>query len=180
MVTKEDLAKAILDLNKSQKEMGERLEKSQNDTNKQIKKTEATVEKIAKLIGNVSNNQGHIAEEFFYNSISANPTLNCIDYDFTDKNITRKRFGIEDEFDMVLINGKDVAIIETKYKAHSKDIIKLVTKKLENFKILYPEYKNYSHHLALASFHINDDVKKEAKNNNVILLQRKGDLIETI
>ncbi|MBL0702975.1 MAG: hypothetical protein JJV95_03200, partial [Sulfurospirillum sp.] len=103
-----------------------------------------------------------------------------IDYDFTDKNITRRRFGIEDEFDMVLINSKDVAIIETKYKAHSKDIVKLVTKKLENFKILYPEYKNYSHHLALASFHINDDVKKEAKRNNIILLQRKGDLIETI
>ncbi|MBL0687479.1 MAG: hypothetical protein JJV95_06715 [Sulfurospirillum sp.] len=61
---------------------------------------------------------------------------------------------------MVLINSKDVAIIETKYKAHSKDIVKLVTKKLENFKILYLEYKNYSHHLALASFHINDDVKK--------------------
>jgi hypothetical protein len=180
MVTKEDLANAILDLKISQKEMGERLEKSQNETNIQMKKTEATVEKIAKLIGNVSNNQGNIVEEFFYNSISANPTLNGINYDFTDKNITRKRFGIEDEFDMVLINGKDVAIIETKYKAHSKDIIKLVTKKLENFKILYPEYKDYSHHLALASFHINDDVKKEAKNNNVILLQRKGDLIETI
>ncbi|MEA1893282.1 MAG: hypothetical protein U9N33_11315 [Campylobacterota bacterium] len=187
MVTKEDLAKAILDLNKSQKEMGERLEKSQNETNEQRKKTEATVEKVSKqigrvskLVGNISNNQGDIAEEFFYNSISANPTLNGIDYDFTDKNITRKRFGIEDEFDMVLIDGKDVAIIETKYKAHSKDVIKLVTKKLENFKILYPEYKDYSHHLALASFHINDDVKKEAKSNNVILLQRKGDLIETI
>ena len=173
MVTKEDLAKAILRLEISQENMNDRMDKRQA-------KTEATVEKVAKLIGNVSNNQGHIAEEFFYNSISANPTLNGINYDFTDKNITRKRFGIEDEFDMVLINGKDVAIIETKYKAHSKDIIKLVTKKLENFKILYPEYKDYSHHLALASFHINDDVKKEAKKNNVILLQRKGDLIETI
>jgi hypothetical protein len=173
MVTKEDLAKAILDLKTSQKEMNDNMDKRQA-------KTEATVEKVAKLIGNISNNQGQIAEEFFYNSISANPTLNGINYDFTDKNITRKRFGIEDEFDMVLINGKDVAIIETKYKAHSKDIIKLVTKKLENFKILYTEYKDYSHHLALASFHINDDVKKEAKKNNIILLQRKGDLIETI
>ena len=79
-----------------------------------------------------------------------------------------------------MVNGKDIAIIETKYKAHSTDIEKLVTKKLDNFKKLYPEYKDYSHHLALASFYINDDVKKVAKNNNVILLQRKGDLIETI
>ncbi|MBL0702926.1 MAG: hypothetical protein JJV95_02935, partial [Sulfurospirillum sp.] len=97
MVTKEDLANAILDLKISQKASDERLNK------------------LGKLIGNVSNNQGDIAEEFFYNSISANPKLNGIDYDFTDKNITRRRFGIEDEFDMVLINSKDVAIIETKY-----------------------------------------------------------------
>ncbi len=180
MVTKEDLANAILDLNKSQKEMGEKFKISQIEMDKRQAKTEATVQRVAKLVGNISNNQGDIAEEFFYNSLSCNPMLNGIKYDITDKNITRKRFGIEDEFDMVLINGKDVAIIETKYKAHSKDIIKLVTKKLENFKILYPEYKDYAHHLALASFHINDDVKKEAKNNNIILLQRKGDLIETL
>jgi hypothetical protein len=127
MVIREDLAKAILDLKTSQKEMNDNMDKRQA-------KTETTVEKVAKLIGNISNNQGQIAEEFFYNSISANPTLNGINYDFTGQNITRKRFDIEDEFDMVLINGKDVAIIETKYKAHSSDIIKLVTKKLETLK----------------------------------------------
>jgi hypothetical protein len=184
MVTKEDLANAILDLKTSQKEMNtrydNRLKLSDEKWEKRHAKTEATVEKVAKLIGNVSNNQGYIAEEFFYNSLSSNPTLNGINYDFTDKNASRKRNGIEDEFDILMVNGKDIVIIETKYKAHSTDIEKLVTKKLDNFKKLYPEYKNYSHHLTLASFYINDDVKKEAKNNNVILLQRKGDLIETI
>jgi hypothetical protein len=45
---------------------------------------------------------------------------------------------------------------------------------------LYPEYGNYNHHLGLASFNMNDDVKKMAAENNVILLQRKGELIETI
>ena len=58
MVTKEDLANAILDLKISQKEIDERWEK-------RYAKTEATVEKVAKLIGNVSNNQGDAAEEFF-------------------------------------------------------------------------------------------------------------------
>ena len=44
---------------------------------------------------------------------------------------------------------------------------------------LYPEYKDYIHHLGLASFYITDTVKEEALSNNVIVLQRKGDLIET-
>ena len=52
--------------------------------------------------------------------------------------------------------------------------------KYENFKKLYPEYKDYNHHLGLASFYINDDVKDEALNNNIMLLERKGDIIETI
>ena len=173
MLTKEDLANALLDLKISQDEMNDRMDRRQA-------KTEATVDRVAKLVGNVSNNQGYIAEEFFYNSISSNPILNGIRYDFTDKNASRKRGGVEDEFDILMVNGKDIAIIETKYKAHSSDIKKLVNKKHENFKKLYPEYKDYSHHLALASFYINNDVKKEAKNNNVILLQRKGDLIEII
>jgi len=80
----------------------------------------------------------------------------------------------------VLINGKDIAIIETKYKAHTSDVEKLIHRKYTNFKKLYPEYKNYTHHLGLASFNINEDVKDFAAKNNVILLQRKSDIIETI
>ncbi|MBL0703598.1 MAG: hypothetical protein JJV95_06430, partial [Sulfurospirillum sp.] len=126
MVTKEDLANAILDLKISQKASDERYDKRQAKEDKrhakrQIEKdkrdaeAEKRLDELGELIGDVSNDPEYIAEEFFYNSISANPKLNDIDYDFTDKNITRRRFGIEDEFDMVLINSKDVAIIETKY-----------------------------------------------------------------
>jgi len=88
--------------------------------------------------------------------------------------------NIEDEYDILLVNGKDVAIIETKYKAHTSDVEKLITKKYENFRKLYPEYSNYKHHLGLASFNINEDVKELALKNGVMILQRKGDIIETI
>jgi phage anti-repressor protein len=166
MITKEDLAQAILDLKSELKSSQE--------------KSDRRLDRVAKLVGNISNNQGDIAEEFFYNSMKAKPSLAGIDYDFIDKNVTRSKNNIEDEYDILLVNGKDIAIIETKYKAHTSDIEKLVTKKYENFKKLYPEYKDYNHHLGLASFYINDDVKENALENNMILLQRKGDLIETI
>jgi hypothetical protein len=169
MITKEDLAKAILELKESQAE-----------TDKLMKETQKTLKKVTKLVGNISNNQGDIAEEFFYNSLENNPTLAGIDYDFIDKNAHRSKNKIEDEYDIFLVNGNDIAIIEVKYKAHKNDVEKLINKKYENFKILYPEYKNYNHHLGLASFNINEDVKEEAAKNNIILLQRKGDLIETI
>jgi predicted ribosome-associated RNA-binding protein Tma20 len=69
---------------------------------------------------------------------------------------------------------------ETDKQMKKTDVEKLINKKYENFKILYPEYKNYNHHLGLASFNINESVKDIALKNNVILLQRKDDLIETI
>jgi len=40
---------------------------------------------------------------------------------------------VEDEYDIVMINGKDIAIIEVRYKAHESDLEKLLTKKHENF-----------------------------------------------
>ncbi len=194
MITKEDLTQAILD-------MGNRLEKSNNKlnishnklaesqaktdeqmkkTDEQMKKTDARLDRVAKLVGNISNNQGDIAEEFFWNTISSSPILNGIKYDSSHKNAHKRIGDIEDEYDILMVNGKDIAIIEVKYKAHTKDIKRLINEKYTNFKKLYLEYKNYHHHLALASFNINDDVKKMAKENNVLLLQRKGDLIETI
>jgi hypothetical protein len=169
MVTKEDLAQAIMELKAS----GLRLEESQ-------KKSDRRLDKVAKLVGNISNNQGDIAEEFFYNSLKAKPSMAGINYDYIDKNVTRSKNKIEDEYDILLVNGKDVAIVEVKYKAHENDVERLINKKYENFKKLYPEYKDYNHHLGLASFNMNDDVKELASKNNVILLQRKGDLIETI
>ena len=108
------------------------------------------------------------------------PILNGVHYDFIEPNAHRRKNKIEDEYDILLVNGKDIAIVEVKYKAHTNDVERLINKKYTNFKKLYPEYKDYNHHLGLASFNINDDVKESASQNNVILLQRKGDIIETI
>ena len=191
MVTQEQLAQAILDMGKrleasleaSQKNSDEQMKKTDEQlrqTDEKMKETQETLKRVTKLVGNISNNQGDIAEEFFYNSLADKPSLAGINYDFIDKNVTRRKDKIEDEYDILLVNGKDIAIIETKYKAHQKDIDRLINKKYENFKKLYPEYKDYNHHLGLASFYINDDVKDKALNNNVILLQRKGDIVETI
>ena len=183
MITQEQLAQAILELKTSQQKTDEQMKKTDEQmkkTDEQMKKTDERLNKVAKLVGNISNNQGDIAEEFFYNSLKAKPSMAGINYDFIEPNAHRSKDKIEDEYDILLVNGKDIAIIEVKYKAHQNDVEKLIHKKHENFKKLYPEYKNYTHHLGLASFNMNKDVKELASKNNVTLLQRKGDIIETI
>ena len=159
---------------------------AQAKTDEQMKRTDEKFEELrisnktmGKLLGNISNNQGDVAEEFFYNSLAHTQTLAGIHYDFVDKNMTRTSNGISDEYDIVMINGKDIAIIEVKYKAHESDLEKLLTKKYENFKTLFPMYKDYNHHLVLATFSLYDDLKEKALANGVTVLQRKGDTIES-
>jgi len=148
-------------------------------TDEQIKRNEAKLTKIVVLVGNIGNNQGDVAEEFFYNSLEDKKDLAGVHYDFIDKNWKSSTKNLCDEFDIVMVNGKDIAIIEVKYKAHEADLEKLLTKKQTNFKELFPLYKDYTHHLALASFYMPQELKEKALENNVIVLQRKGDVIET-
>jgi Holliday junction resolvase-like predicted endonuclease len=155
---------------------------SQAKTDEQMKRNDerltAKLERIGITLGNIGNNQGSVAEEFFFNSLKATQTLAGIHYDSVDKNLTRAANGIEDEFDIVMVNGKDIAIVEVKYKAHEADLTKLLTQKYENFKKLFPVYKDYTHHLVLATFSLYDELKEQALAQGVTVLQRKGDVIE--
>ena len=188
MITAEQLAQAMLDLKDELKtsriESDKRMEASQRELKQNLeasqKESERKLNKVSKLVGNMSNSQGEVAEEFFYNYLKDDPSLAGINYDFIEANAHRKKDKTEDEYDILLVNGKDIAIIETKYKAHTKDVEKLINIKYKNFKKLYPEYKNYNHHLGLASFKMNEEVKNLALENNVMLLQRKGKIIKTI
>lgn len=42
------------------------------------------------------------------------------------------------------INGKDIVVVEVKNKLRNHDIEKFLTKQLPNFKILFPQYKDYN------------------------------------
>ena len=175
-MTDQDLKDLVASLAVQSQKTDQQLAKTEKELNKLLK----SHKQLGKMVGGISNNQGDVAEEFFYNSLAAKPTVNGITYDFIDKNITRRKGETEDEFDIVMVNGKDIAIIECKYKAHIDDINRLLNKKYINFQKLYPEYKDYKHHLGLASFYINDDVKQQATDHKIMLLQRKGDVIELV
>jgi len=151
---------------------------SQKKTDEQMKKTDEKLERMGIYLGNVTRNQGDVAEEFFFNSLVNEPRLGSIYFDDIVKNMHKNRHKVEEEYDLFLTNGDTIAIIEVKYKAHSNDLTKL-DRKMGNFKLLFPIYKDYKLYGALASFYINDDTKKEALERGYFVLQRSGDLIHT-
>lgn len=80
----------------------------------------------------------------------------------------------------MLINGKDVFIVEVKYRGHPKDIDCLLGRKLTNFIKLFPEYQTYKIHLAIAAFALEDDVRRMALEQGITVLQRRGNIVETL
>ena len=146
-------------------------------TDAQLAKTDAKIDKLAKMYGGVGNNQGDVAEAFFFNSITKDNHLGSIRFDDATRNMDKKRGNIQEEYDIFLTNGEAIAVIEVKYKAHEEDLRRLIEKKAVNFKKLFPVYRGYNHHLGLATFHIYDELKDQALSAGVTVLQRRGDVI---
>jgi hypothetical protein len=147
-------------------------------TDAQMKRTDATLERMGITLGNVTNNIGSITEEYFFNCLFEKPFLGGVKYDKVRRNISGVGLKSEDEFDIVMYNGDSIALIECKNKAHENDLRKLITKKVDNFKDVFPIFKDYKIYLGLASFSFYPELEEMAKQNGVAILKQKGDVIE--
>ena len=151
------------------------------ETDEQLKESERAfsrrIKRLEELVGNIGSNQGDVAEEYFVNSLSNTLQVAGMSFDTLLKNVGMQQKGIRDEFDILLINGESVALIEVKYKVHP-NILEKLPKKIEHLKQM-PQYKNYKVYAGIAGFFIPDEVIEEALNRGYFILQRKGDVIET-
>jgi len=96
------------------------------------------LKELSQNLGGIGNSNGDYAEEFFYNTLLKNKKLGHVKYDALEKNVRFSKKGIHDEFDLVMINGDSVALVETKYKANLEHLEKLTTKKPNSFRSLFP------------------------------------------
>ena len=183
------MIKNLLDFNESSmqiKELKDRmtqtdeqlreLKERMNQTDEQMKKTDIKIDKIAKMVGNMGNNQGEVAEEYFVNSLKDVLKIGELNFDYLLENVHLQTKKINDEFDILLVNGSSVAIIEVKYKVHP-NVIDSLEKKIEHLKLM-KEYKNYDIYAGVAGFKVPDEVIKKAERKGYFVLKRKGDIIE--
>ena len=116
---------------------------------KEMSRLEKLVESVTNQIGAVDRADGKVAETIFYTSLRKRPQLGSIVFDEVWGN-TRPRGNDGPEFDIVLINGSSVVLVEVKRQARVDDFKKL-TKQVKDFKTSYPHYANHSIYCALAT-----------------------------
>jgi hypothetical protein len=174
VVTDEELKELVASLAIDSKNLHE----AQRKTDEQMKRTDEKLKRIGIDFGNMKENQGDVAEEFFFNSLLDDPHLGGIHFDDITKNQFKHRGNVQEEYDIVMTNGNAIGIVEVKYKAHENDL-KQLERKMRNFKKLFPIYENYKLYGAIASFNFYDKAKQEALNQGFFVLQRKGDVLQT-
>jgi hypothetical protein len=172
------ILKGISETNKELSKAHQEFKEEQKALQAAQVETDRKLEKVSDLLGGIGKNQGDVAEEFFFNSLVDDAHLGAIHFDDIATNMKKHRGKIQEEYDLVMTNGDAIGIVEVKYKVHENDLNKL-DRKMRNFKALFPVYENYKLYGAIASFHINDDAKKEALERGFFVLQRKGEVVQT-
>jgi hypothetical protein len=149
---------------------------SQAKTDAQMAKTDARLNKLAALYGGISDNQGSVAEEFFFNSLSASPVVCGIKFDRVMSKLLVGKAGRQTEFDLILVNGNSVALIEVKHKAHASAIEQL-EKQIKRYRESIPEHANYKLYGGIAGLSVPEDTAREAHKRGMFVLKQVGSVI---
>jgi hypothetical protein len=178
VMTDQELKDLVAGLAVQSAKTDERIAASSIATDAKIDKMQQTVASIGEQLGNISQNLGSVAEEFFYNSLSDKPTVGGISFDRVIRNVGAGKPGNQVEFDIVMHNGAAMAIVEVKYKVHPSSLDQ-IERHMRRYRELFPEYKDYKLYGGLAGFSVPEDVIAQAHERGLFVLQRKGDVVET-
>ena len=150
-------------------------DRQMKETDRQMQDTDRRMKELQKRVGAWDNNHGLLAEEYFFNSFE-NGEKNFFGEKFDE--IERNIKGLEkkDEYDIVLINGKHVGIIEVKFKAHKNDVPD-VLRKAETFRENFPKYKNHKIYLGLATMMFYSELEQECINKGIAVIKQVGDTV---
>ena len=138
---------------------------------------ERRMTKMEKELGSWANNHGFFAEEYFFNSFE-DGKFNFFGEKFDEimKNVKGIKKGFRDEYDILLINGKSIGVVEVKFKAHENDVPRII-RKARTFRVNFPEYENHRVYLGLATMVFYPELEQECINQGIAVVKQVGDTV---
>jgi len=144
----------------------------------QIDKQSTQIDKQSAQIGGISNNIGHHAEQFFQSVFKEKLEFGGIKYDEMIPNLTYKGKKYKIEFDIALVNGDSVALIEAKNRIHPDFVKELAEERIEKFREFFHEFDNYDVYLGIAGFSFSDEVLDRASTYGIGIVRQVGEGVE--
>jgi len=150
------------------KETDRRLEKLRVEVAEEIKE-------VNRQIGGITRSNGDLAEEFFFNAFRKDKIFMNEKYDRIHKGYFYSIDDIRNEFDIVFINGKSIAIVEVKYKARPDNInIEHLISRVDRFKEFAPEYKNHNIYLGVAAMSFKKGLASNLHQAGIVTIHPVG------
>jgi len=139
-------------LKETKQVLREKFDESNLRWEKQNEEAKQRLAQLEKTVGGIGNNNGDMAEEFFFNAFRKDKIFMGEQYDRIHRGYFSSVDPYRNEFDIVFFNGKNIAIIEVKYKARQENVdIEHLVSRLEHFKKYAKEYKNHNLYLGVAA-----------------------------
>jgi hypothetical protein len=151
---------------------------SVKETGYQLKELKDDLKELARRMGGIDDNQGYHAEQYFQNAFAEKPVFGGIKYDEMVPNLAYKNIDGEIEFDIALVNGDSIALIEVKNRIHPKYVKELAEERVKKFKKYFPMFSKYKTRLGIAGFSFGKKVIEEAKKYGIGLIRQVGDSVE--
>jgi hypothetical protein len=129
-------------------------------------------------IGGIDNNIGHHAEQFFQDVFKERLEFGRIKYDEMVPNLTHKGKNVKIEFDIALVNGESVALIEVKNRIHPDFVKALAEERIGMFRKFFHEFDNYDVYLGIAGFSFCDEVLHQASRYGIGIIKQAGEGVE--
>jgi len=150
----------------------------QKETSRQMKETDRKLDRLCGKVGGIENNQGYHAEQFFQDVFEKKLEFGRIKYDEMIPNLAYKDKGVKIEFDVVLLNGNSIALIEVKNRIHPNFVKELAEERIKKFREFFPRYSNYQAYLGIAGFSFCDEVLEQASRYGIGIVKQAGEGIE--
>jgi len=144
-----------------------------------IKENAERMKELQQTVGGWSNSHGFFAEEYFINSFKKGEKKFLGEKfdefrDHVKPGFPKKEF--DDEYDMMLINGKSVGIIEAKFKLRQKHLPKIL-RKPETFRENFPEYAHLKVYLGVAALTFDPVAENECIDKGIAIIKQVGDTV---
>ena len=181
-----DFGLGMQKIREAQEETDRLIKQSSADFDRLIKQSQAEfdrksdalnkqIREVSQHIGGVSKSHGLFAEEYFFNAFeNGKQTFFGETFDAIKKNL--KGIVTDDEFDVVMLNGHSVGIVEIKFRARDNDISK-VLKKAVTFRENFPYYANHRVYLGYATLAFDNNIEQECINQGIAVIKQVCDTV---
>jgi hypothetical protein len=158
------------------------------ETEQAIKETQQSINKLDQMVtkftknwnktlGKWDNSRGAFAEHYFLNAFKhGEKTFFGEPFDYIKSKLQGPVVGYIDEYDIVLINGKSIGIIEVKYQPHENTIAKII-RKADTFRVNFPYYANHQIFLGFASLVFPPDLEDKFTAEGIAVIKQIGKLV---